>query len=155
VWDVTYFCWILANVCGVSLESGRSYCASCAITAPEENLIEVAKLGRVAGHSPEARARQAEKQHRHAPEAKTWDHSDNPHLRTVEVYREKTQPGHDPSYSIRLRPVAASRGGNTCRLMRTASKALRGSQKARSGATYRLKSRTEYLLGRRCQLLQR
>src|SRR5437879_3232479 len=45
---------------------GRSYYATCAVTVSREGLIEAAKLGRVAGHSREARARQAEAQRRHA-----------------------------------------------------------------------------------------
>jgi hypothetical protein len=46
----------------------------------------------VAGHSPEARTRQAEKQCRHAAELKAWKPSDKPELLTEEVYREKIQP---------------------------------------------------------------
>jgi hypothetical protein len=49
-------------------------------------------LGRVAGHSPKARAPQAEKQRRHAAEAKAWNPSDQPDWLTEEVYREKIQP---------------------------------------------------------------
>ena len=45
----------------------------------------------MAGHSPEARARQAEKQRRHAAERKTWNPSDKPDWLTEEVYREKIQ----------------------------------------------------------------
>jgi len=44
---------------------GRSYCASRGVTVSREGLIEAAKLGRVIGHSREARAVQAEKQHQH------------------------------------------------------------------------------------------
>lgn len=55
-------------------------------------MIEAAKLGRVKGHSPEARARQAEKQRRHAATVKSWNPSDKPDWITEEVYREKVQP---------------------------------------------------------------
>jgi hypothetical protein len=82
----------VCKVCGVPIEAGRSYCASCAITVSKENLIELAKLGRLAGHSPEARARQAEKQRRHAVELKAWNPSDKPDWLTEEFYREKIQP---------------------------------------------------------------
>jgi hypothetical protein len=54
-------------------------------------MIEAAKLGRVKGHSPEARARQAEKQRRHAAAVKSWNPSDKPWL-TEEVYRDAIQP---------------------------------------------------------------
>jgi len=55
-------------------------------------MIEAAKLGRMKGHSPEARARQAEKQRRHAAAAKVWNPSDKPDWLTEEVFREKIQP---------------------------------------------------------------
>jgi CRISPR-associated endonuclease Cas1 len=82
----------VCRVCGVSIQSGQSYCASCAVTVSKETLIEAAKLGRVAAHTPEARARQAEKQRRHAAEVKAWNSSDKPDWLTEEVYREKIQP---------------------------------------------------------------
>jgi len=47
----------------------------------------------MAGHSPEARARQAEKQHRHATAVKAWNSSDQPDWLTEKTYREKIQPG--------------------------------------------------------------
>jgi len=46
----------------------------------------------VAGHSPEARARQAAKQRRHAAELKAWHPSDKPDWLNEETYREKIQP---------------------------------------------------------------
>jgi hypothetical protein len=79
------------KVCGVSIEAGRRYCASCGVTVSRENVIELTKLGRAAGHSPEARARQAEKQRRHAAELKAWNPSVQPDWLTEEVYREKIQ----------------------------------------------------------------
>jgi ribosomal protein S14 len=82
----------ICRVCGRPTAVGRSYCAACAGGVSRENLIEVAKLGRVVGHSPEARARQAEKQRRHAAELKAWNPSDQPDWLTAETYREKIQP---------------------------------------------------------------
>jgi hypothetical protein len=82
----------VCRVCAVSIEAGRRYCASCCVTVSRENLIELAQLGRVAGHSSEARARQAEKQRRHAGEVKAWNPSDQPAWLTEEFYRERIQP---------------------------------------------------------------
>jgi len=82
----------VCRVCGMSIEAGRSYCASCAIGVSKGNLIELAKLGRLVGHCPEARARQAEKQRQHAAELKAWNTSDKPNWLTEEFYREKIQP---------------------------------------------------------------
>jgi len=44
------------------------------------------------GHSPEARARQAEKKRRHDAEVKAWNPTDKPGWLTEEFYREKIQP---------------------------------------------------------------
>jgi hypothetical protein len=55
-------------------------------------MIEAAKLGRMKGHSPNARAKQAEEQRRHAAELKSWNPSDKPNWLTEEVYRDKIQP---------------------------------------------------------------
>ena len=61
-------------------------------TVSRENLIEAAKVGRVAGHSREARARQAEKQRRHAAALRAWQPSDKPDWLNEETYRAKIQP---------------------------------------------------------------
>jgi hypothetical protein len=52
----------------------------------------VAKRGRVAGHTPEARARQAEKPRGHAAAVKAWTPSAQPGWLTEEFYRKKIQP---------------------------------------------------------------
>jgi CRISPR-associated endonuclease Cas1 len=82
----------VCRACGAPIKSGQSYCASCAVTVSREGLIEAAKLGRVVGHGPEARAKQAQKQRRHAAELKAWSPSDQPPWLTEKVYREKIQP---------------------------------------------------------------
>ena len=82
----------VCRTCGAPIKSGRTYCVSCAAEASRECLVEAAKLGRVIGHSPDARARQAEKQRRHAAAAKSWKQSNKPDSLTEEVYREKILP---------------------------------------------------------------
>ncbi len=82
----------VCRICGVPIASGRRYCASCSVAVSREGLIEAAKLGRVAGHSPEARGRQAEKQRRHAAALKAWHPSDKPEWLDEETYRRKIQP---------------------------------------------------------------
>jgi len=82
----------VCRICGAPVESGLSHCVPCAHIASKEALIEAAKLGRVAGHSPKARARQAEKQRQHAVALKAWNPSDRPDWLTKGVYREKIQP---------------------------------------------------------------
>ena len=60
----------VCRICGTSIGFGQRYCASCRTTVSRESLIAAAKLGRVAAHSPEVRARQAEKQRQHAAAVK-------------------------------------------------------------------------------------
>lgn len=78
--------------CGAPIKSGRTYCLSCGIATSRENMIEAAKLGRVIGHSPEARARQAAKQRQHGAAVKAWRSSNKPEWLTEEVYRQKILP---------------------------------------------------------------
>lgn len=78
--------------CGVSVKFGKSYCAACGVTVSKEGLIEAAKLGRIVGHSPDARAQQAEKQRRHAAAVKAWNPSDKPPWLTEEVFLQQIQP---------------------------------------------------------------
>jgi CRISPR-associated protein Cas1 len=82
----------VCHFCGAAIKFGRRYCPACNLTAAREGMIEAAKLGRVKGHSPEARARQAEKQRRHAAAVKSWNASDKPDWLTEQFYREKIQP---------------------------------------------------------------
>jgi len=82
----------VCRICGMQIRFGRNYCPSCNLTIAREGMIEAAKLGRVKGHGPEARARQAEKQRRHAAAVKSWNPSEKPQWLTETVYREKVQP---------------------------------------------------------------
>ncbi len=82
----------VCRVCGESIKFGRSYCASCAVTVSKEGLMKAAQLGRVAGHSREARARQAEKQRRHAAAKRAWRPSDQPAWLDEQTYLQKIQP---------------------------------------------------------------
>jgi CRISPR-associated endonuclease Cas1 len=82
----------ICRACGVTIKYGKSYCPTCVVTVSREGLIEAAKLGRIAGHSPEARARQAEKQRQHAAAVKSWHPSGKPEWLTEQVFREQIQP---------------------------------------------------------------
>jgi len=82
----------VCRMCGTGIRFGRRYCPPCNLIIARESMIEAAKLGRVKGHSAEARARQADKQRGHAVAVKSWNPSDKPDWLTEEVYREKIQP---------------------------------------------------------------
>jgi CRISPR-associated endonuclease Cas1 len=82
----------VCRICGASIRVGPKHCARCAATLSKVALIEAARVGRVTGHSPDARMRQAEKQRRHAAELKSWTFSEHPRWLSEEFYREKIQP---------------------------------------------------------------
>ena len=56
----------LCGGCGKAITKGRTDCAKCAVGSATERLIDAARMGRIAGHTPEALARKAESQRRHA-----------------------------------------------------------------------------------------
>jgi CRISPR-associated endonuclease Cas1 len=82
----------VCRICGAPIKFGQIYCASCNVAASREGLIEAAKLGRLVAHSPEALARQAEKQRQHNAARKAWNPSDKSDWLTEDVYRERIQP---------------------------------------------------------------
>lgn len=82
----------ICRTCGEPLNRGKSYCASCSVPVVRASIIEAAKLGRVATHSPKAEALRAATQRRQAVALKAWHASDKPDWLTEEIYREKIQP---------------------------------------------------------------
>ncbi len=83
----------ICRTCGEPLKRGaKGYCASCSIAVSRENLIEAAKLGQIATHSPKAEALRAATQRRHAEALNAWKRSDNPRWLTEEAYRKRIQP---------------------------------------------------------------
>ncbi len=78
--------------CGAPIKHGRNYCVSCGVVFSRAGLIKAAQLGRVAGHSPEARARQAEAQRRHAAAKRAWQASGQPVWLDKDFYLRRIQP---------------------------------------------------------------
>jgi len=77
--------------CGSSTR-GAQYCRACSPMALRENLINAAKLGRVATHTPKAEALRAATMRRQEAAKQAWKPSDLPEWLTEKVYREKIQP---------------------------------------------------------------
>lgn len=78
--------------CGAPIKSGKTFCASCGVIFSREGLIKAARIGRVVANSPEARARQAEKQRRNHAARKKWNPSQQPDWLTEKFYRNEIQP---------------------------------------------------------------
>jgi hypothetical protein len=79
--------------CGTSIEVGKVYCALCGVAVSKENLVELAKRGRVAAQSPEAQARRAKTKHLHDAARHGWLPSSQPPWLNNETYTNKIQPG--------------------------------------------------------------
>ena len=82
----------LCRGCGKVIRDGRVHCAECEIPNATERLIGVARTGRALAHTPEARAREAEKQRRHADARSAWRLTGQLAPLTPEMYSDKVQP---------------------------------------------------------------
>lgn len=82
----------ICRICGATLKHGRSYCASCARAESSKNMLEGARLGRIATHTPEAEALRGATQRRQADALRTWRPSDLPGWLTEDVYENRVQP---------------------------------------------------------------
>jgi hypothetical protein len=61
-------------------------------TISRENVLEAAKLGRLATHSPTAQACRADTQRRQAAARRAWNPKDKPEWLNEKAYRERIQP---------------------------------------------------------------
>ena len=82
----------LCRGCGKTITNGRIHCAICAVSAATERLVDVARSGRVAGHTPAALAKEAQTQRQHAQARSVWTPASQPAWLTVQVYLQKIQP---------------------------------------------------------------
>jgi hypothetical protein len=83
----------LCRSCGKPLKEQRNRtCGVCAIAMSRENLLEAAKLGRVATHTAEAEALRGATQRRQAAALKAWNPAERPDWLTEKMYREEVHP---------------------------------------------------------------
>jgi hypothetical protein len=82
----------LCGGCGKTITKGRTNCAKCAIGNATERLIIAARKGRIAGHTPEAIAREAESQRRHAKARSAWKAASQPPWLSNQLYSDQIQP---------------------------------------------------------------
>jgi CRISPR-associated endonuclease Cas1 len=78
--------------CGKKILDGRTHCAKCAVGSATERLVDAARSGRIAGHTAEAIAKEAETQRRHAQARSAWTPASQPAWLTDQVYSDKIQP---------------------------------------------------------------
>lgn len=82
----------ICRICGKVLKRGRSYCAACARDESSKNMLDGARLGRIATHTPEAEALRGATQRRQADGLRAWRPSNLPKWLTEDVYQNKVQP---------------------------------------------------------------
>lgn len=78
--------------CGKTIRAGRSDCGKCAVEGATKRLMEAARIGRIAGHTPDALAKEGKSQRQHAKARSSWKASSLPHWLTAKFYSEKIQP---------------------------------------------------------------
>jgi CRISPR-associated endonuclease Cas1 len=78
--------------CGRTIRAEHNDCGKCAIEGATKRLIEAARTGRIAGHTPEALAKEGKSQRQHAKARSSWVPSSQPSWLTFEFYSEKIQP---------------------------------------------------------------
>ncbi len=77
--------------CGTPVAASRTHCSSCAPAIERARLVEAAQLGRAASHTPEAEARRARTQRRHAEEGRAWQATE-PNKLSPETYIREIEP---------------------------------------------------------------
>lgn len=82
----------LCRICGAPTTLRSRFCAACAPAVSRGNLLEAAKLGRVATVSAKAQELRAATQRRQAAALKAWNLSDKPEWLDEKTYREKVLP---------------------------------------------------------------
>jgi CRISPR-associated endonuclease Cas1 len=81
----------ICQKCG-ALTRGTQCCPACAPIASGERLVNAAKLGRIATHTPNAEAQRGDTMRKHEAAIRAWKASDLPEWLNEEAYSEKIQP---------------------------------------------------------------
>jgi CRISPR-associated endonuclease Cas1 len=82
----------LCRGCGKRIQGDSLNCKKCDLQIATERIVEVARAGRVAGHTPEAIAKEAATHRKHAQARAAWNPSTQPAWLTEQVFSEKVQP---------------------------------------------------------------
>ncbi|HUP82203.1 MAG TPA: CRISPR-associated endonuclease Cas1, partial [Pirellula sp.] len=78
--------------CGTQIGPDHRNCSKCAASVASVRMREIAKVGRIASHTPKAQAKRAETQRRNAQARYKWMPSSQPVWLTRKVFMEKIQP---------------------------------------------------------------
>jgi CRISPR-associated endonuclease Cas1 len=78
--------------CGKEIQGDSVHCKKCDLQIATRRLAEVARAGRIAGHTPDAIAKEAATHRRHARARAAWNPTMQPAWLTEQVFSEKIQP---------------------------------------------------------------
>jgi len=78
--------------CGSAVQRSATNCSECDLKIATKRLVQVAKAGRVAGHTPEAIAREAATHRKLAQARAAWNPAKQPSWLTERVFSETIQP---------------------------------------------------------------
>ena len=78
--------------CGERVRGDSTHCADCAAEIRDKHFLNVAKIGRVAGHTPEAIAKEAATHRKHAEARAGWNPANQPAWLTEQLFSERIQP---------------------------------------------------------------
>jgi CRISPR-associated endonuclease Cas1 len=82
----------LCRGCGKAVRGDSTNCSECDVKIATKRLVEVARAGRVAAHTPEAIAKEAATHRKHGEAKRRWKSSNQPAWLTEQVFLEKIQP---------------------------------------------------------------
>jgi len=82
----------LCRGCGKTVRRDSTNCGECDTEIATKRLVEVARAGRVAGHTPEAIAKEAATHRKHAKAKAAWNSTKQPSWLTERVFSETIQP---------------------------------------------------------------
>jgi len=82
----------MCHGCGKTVLGDSTNCAECDVEIATKRLVEVAKVGRVAGHTAKAIAKEAATHRKHAQAKAAWNPAKQPLWLTKQVFSEQVQP---------------------------------------------------------------
>lgn len=78
--------------CGKRIRAEHTDCGECAIEGATKRLMDAARIGRIAGHTPDALAKEGKSQRQHAKARSEWKASSQPSWLTAELFSKQIQP---------------------------------------------------------------
>jgi CRISPR-associated endonuclease Cas1 len=82
----------LCRGCGKTLQGGSTNCTECDVEIATKRLVEAAMVGRIAGHTTEAIAKEAATHRKHAQAKAAWNPAKQPSWLTEQFFSDKIQP---------------------------------------------------------------